>query len=62
MIGDFTKVEPSQESQNALKNLITCGQANMQILKDFELVVDPDMSGQAFFNMIERCNGLCRDD
>jgi len=59
MIGDFTKSEPSQASQNALKNLITCGQAGEALSRSIDFTTGPKMTGKAFFEMIKRCNGLC---
>lgn len=61
MIGDFSKSEPSQASQNALKNLINCGQAAEAVSRDPEFTTGPEMTGKAFFEMIKRCNGLCAD-
>ncbi|KAK2141388.1 hypothetical protein LSH36_1110g00034 [Paralvinella palmiformis] len=62
MIGDFHKKEPNQASLNALKNLITCGQSSDIISEDFDISTTPEISGEAFFAMIRRCNGLCTDD
>jgi len=61
MIGDFTKSEPSQASQNALKSLITCGQAGEALTQSADFTTGPEMTGKAFFEMIKRCNGLCTD-
>lgn len=61
MIGDFSKSEPSQASQNALKNLINCGQAAEAVSRDPEFTTGPEMTGKAFFEMVKRCNGLCAD-
>ncbi|KAK2155988.1 hypothetical protein LSH36_224g02021 [Paralvinella palmiformis] len=59
MIGDFTKSEPSQASQNALKNLLSCGQAAEALSRSADFTTGPKMTGKALFEMIKRCNGLC---
>ena len=61
MIGDYTKLGPSQAVQNALKNLISCGQAAKALSGDAAFITSPEMTGKAFFEMIERCDGLCTD-
>ncbi|KAK2139410.1 hypothetical protein LSH36_1807g00000 [Paralvinella palmiformis] len=53
VIGDFTKLEPSQASQNALKNVISCGQEAEVLSRSADITTDPEMKGNAFFEMIE---------
>ena len=62
MIGDFNKSEPSEAALNALKKLITCGQSAGALSRDFDVSTTPEISGQALFDMIKRCNGLCVDE
>ena len=59
MIGDFTSAEPSLDSQKALKDLVSCGEASGKLSPDFNFMMSPEVTGQAFCDMIQRCNGLC---
>ncbi|KAK2140078.1 hypothetical protein LSH36_1491g00066 [Paralvinella palmiformis] len=61
MLGDFTSSEPSQAAQNALKNLISCGEAAGELSRGSDLTTGPMMSGKAFYDMVQRCRGLCSD-
>jgi len=62
VIGDFGKKEPSQALQDALNNLIICGKAAEELTSGARLRTTPAMSGQAFYDMLDRCDGLCLDD
>nr|3EP1_A Chain A, PGRP-Hd - Peptidoglycan recognition protein homologue [Alvinella pompejana]3EP1_B Chain B, PGRP-Hd - Peptidoglycan recognition protein homologue [Alvinella pompejana] len=62
VIGDFGKKEPSQALQDALSKLIICGQAAEELSSGARLRTTPAMSGQAFYDMLDRCDGLCLDD
>ncbi|KAK2141394.1 hypothetical protein LSH36_1109g00022 [Paralvinella palmiformis] len=57
--GSQTTFEPSQASQNALMNLLSCGQAAEELSRSADFTTGPKMTGKALFEMIKRCNGLC---
>ena len=61
LIGDFTNSVPSQAAQTALKNLISCGEAAGELSRGSDLTTGRVMSGKAFYDMIQRCHGLCSD-
>ena len=61
MIGDFSKSEPSQALQNALKNLIACGEAVGALTHRSSIATEASMSGKAFDDMVDRCQGLCTE-
>ena len=59
MIGDFNSGEPNQASQDALDKLMMCGKAAGELTPDVKLVSSRQMAGQAFYSLLQRCNGLC---
>ncbi|KAK2140077.1 hypothetical protein LSH36_1491g00069 [Paralvinella palmiformis] len=59
MLGDFSSSEPSLASQTALKNLISCGEAAGVLSRGSDFTTGPAISGKAFYDMVQRCRGLC---
>ncbi|KAK2156280.1 hypothetical protein LSH36_217g05108 [Paralvinella palmiformis] len=59
LIGDFSDTEPSQASQDALSSLIVCGKESDELGTDTTMTTGPEMAGEAFYKMLDRCNGLC---
>ncbi|KAK2162139.1 hypothetical protein LSH36_103g06087 [Paralvinella palmiformis] len=59
LIGDFSKIEPSQASQDALNSLIVCGKESDKLATGAQMTTGAQMAGKAFYNLLVRCNGLC---
>jgi len=59
MIGDFNRIEPNQASQDALNKLMMCGKSSGDLTSDVKLQSSPQMAGQAFYSLLQRCKGLC---
>ena len=61
IIGDFSAVEPTQVSKDALNKLLSCGKAAGYLSDDYVITSDQTMAGNALYGMLVRCGGLCVD-